>query len=70
MSYTLQGCPSICISTCIRLGIRIGIRICIATSIIIVTVALTLLDQLRQYSYGSLAIALSVLLLLILGGYG
>lgn len=66
MSYTLQGCPSICI----RIGIRICIRIYIVTSIIIVTLALTLLDRLRQYSQCSLVIALHVLFLLVIGSYG
>lgn len=70
MPYTIQGGPSIGIRICIRIGIRICIRICLATSIIIVTVALTLLDRLRQYSWGSLIIALSVLFLLITGSYG
>ena len=66
MSYTLQGCPSICI----RISIRICIRTCLVTSIIVVTLALALLDRLRQYSYGSLVIALIVLFLLVTGSYG
>lgn len=66
MSYTLQGCTSICI----RIGIRVCIRIYIDTSVIVVTLALILLDLLRQYSYGSLVIALHVLFLLVTGSYG
>lgn len=66
MSYTLQGCTSLCI----RIGIRVCIRIYIVTSIIVVTLALTLLDQLRQYFYGPLVIALIVLFLLVIGSYG
>lgn len=66
MSYTLQGCTSICI----RISIRICIRTCLVTSIIVVTLALALLDRLRQYFYGSLVIALIVLFLLVIGSYG
>lgn len=62
MPYTIQGGSSICIRVCIR--------ICLAISIIIVTIALTLLGWLRQYSYGSPAVALSVLFFLITGSYG
>ena len=66
MPYTIQEGSSICLRICI--GICIGI--CIVISIIIVARALTLLDWLRQYSYDSPAIALSVLFFLIIGSYG